>query len=206
VTVSQPTWDPQYRVSVTNHGQVAVRAMQFQSRRDGRTAISGRLKDAQDRPLIAPGATYAFDVPLSTNDRLIADTGPFEGATWPDWDDFLLTAVIWDDALVEGDEQVLAQERTLYKSKLIELRAVRQWLADAAALTMPMNSARRDYEERTRGRGGLVRAAVLDDIGQFGRSHPDADAAAFGEWVVGAARRYAEWETRLLTFTRQSSR
>jgi len=68
VTVSQPTWNPRYRISVTNHAQVAVRAMQFQSLRDGRKDTSFRRKDAHDGPLIAPGGTYTFDMSLDPSD------------------------------------------------------------------------------------------------------------------------------------------
>ena len=183
-----------YHVSVINHGRTPIRALQYRTMRQGEQEGSGRKRDTRDLPLVVPGGTYQFDVPVSAQTADQAALG-----VWRDWDQFEVTSVLWDDGLVEGDEELKISEWRLYAEKRRLMPGVLKWFREAQSLSI--TDARRRLDELLRAdRGNQLRTAMTEDLVAFTRAHAADDTEAFHLWAAQELGPYTEWLSRLNQF------
>ena len=146
--------------------------------------------DARDEPLVLAGKEYAYNFSLSGVDR--------DGVeAWPAVERVVVSAVIWDDGLVEGDRAVADQERTFRPGRAAEVKrvvAVFRW-----AVRDPHGPSLTDLRARIEALPVMdsIRNEALSDLDSYRRAHGDADATALKAWLAETISAYEEWVARL---------
>jgi hypothetical protein len=215
---------PAYHVSVSNYSPRAVMMMQFKAYRGRAISGQGRARGPGKVPLIEPGARYILKLNATPYQGRGAEAGswlPLDRIeiTSVLWSDGLVEgdATVADDerALDAGTAQQLerllallrAAARDLSGQPVAALRervaavpltvtadevaAVRQSLSapvplTAAQVQMAMQAGMRN-----------ARSGVLNDIDEFARDRPGADAAAYARWLEGAIAKFDAWRSRI---------
>jgi len=99
------TENPTYQIRVINRSAQALMAFQYEGYRGDRRLYSGRQKTARHTPLVPPGGQHVFFVPA-----IVAPHDP-SPVTRPDR--VIITSVMWDDGIVEGEAAPAASEEAL---------------------------------------------------------------------------------------------
>jgi hypothetical protein len=203
---------PGYRITLRNLGSKGVSNVHVQSYRGEQKALSA-LKRADDgRPMMQSGATYTFDMNLTS--------GGVDGFTVPgSWtprpiDVIEFDAVRWDDGTYDGNPpfpQVDAQierdsGRRLQLRRIVD--ALRHTLAEPSpagelltalrARIDALPDAEPDQLEAAKQAMRSTKSTISADLERFERgqtAQPSSTTAL--EWLTSMLRRYDTWLTRM---------
>jgi hypothetical protein len=182
---------PAYRLSLTNRSSHSVLAIQYEVTRGGVRVLSGRRKMDRNEALVLPGRGHAFEI-----------------GTWTTVDRVSVTSVLWDDARVEGDPGLLADERMIDIGKAAQIRSVLRLIREAAGREADPSDLRAgvvalptsaDLLRASGTKAGMqqVKDAVLKDLDTFEQSSSQRGAASFVTWLADATASYEEWLARI---------
>ena len=202
---------PGYRITLRNLGSKGVSNVHVQSYRGEEKALSA-LKRADDgRPMMQPGASYTFDMNLTSGG---ADGFTTPGTWTPRAIDVIeFDAVRWDDGTYTGTPP-FPQVDALFErdsGQRLQLRcivdALRRTLQEPGAGPALLASARNRIEALADAEPDQLDAAKLAmrstkavvgaDIARFERGQSTRPAAAVTDWLTSLLRRYEEWLRRL---------
>jgi hypothetical protein len=202
---------PGYRVTLRNLGQKAVSNIHVQSYRGKDKALSA-LKRADDgRPMMQPGATYTFDLNITSGGASELTTP----ATWmPSPIDFIeFDSVRWDDgtydgnplfphvdAVIEGDSGRRLQLQRIIdalRRTLAEPGASLELLASAQSRIDALTDAEPDQLAAAKLAMRSVKAAARADLARFAPAQAKRRDKTVAEWLTAMLRRYEAWLTRL---------
>jgi len=203
---------PGYRVTLRNLGAKGVSNVHVQSYYGQEKALSGLKRTDDGRPLMQPGASYTFDMNLTS--------GGVNGFTTPGtWtprpiDLIEFGSVRWDDgtydgnppfphvdAIIEGDSGRRLQLRRIVdalKRTLEEPTSGLELLASARKRIDALTDAEADQLDAAKLAMRSTKAAVRADIARFERdqsTQPPPSAAI--EWLTSLLKRYEAWLARL---------
>lgn len=203
---------PGYRVTLRNLGSKGASNVHVQSYRGGEKALSA-LKRADDgRPMMQPGASYTFDMSLTSGGA----NGFATPGTWTPRpiDVIEFDSVRWDDgtydgnppfphvdAIVESDSGRRLQLRRIVdalRHTLAEPDSGRELLTSARDRIDALADAEADQLDAAQLAMRSTKAVIRADIERFERSQstqPSSTAAL--AWLTSMLRRYEAWLTRL---------
>jgi hypothetical protein len=203
---------PGYRITLRNLGAKGASNVHVQSYRREEKALSG-LKRADDgRPVMPPGASYTFDMNLTSGNV----NGFITPGTWtPRPIDLIeFDSVRWDDgtydgkpqfpqvdALIEGDSGRRLQLRRIIdalRQTLAEPNSATDLLASVKARIDELADAEADQLEAAQMTMRSTKAAVRADIERFERrqlTQPSSTPPL--EWLTSMLKRYEAWLTRV---------
>ena len=202
---------PGYRITLRNLGSKGVSNVHVQSYRGQEKALSA-LKRADDgRPMMQPGASYTFDMNL-TSGGANGFTAP---GTWtPQPIDLVeFDSVRWDDGTYDGNPPFPGADAIIEgeSGQRLQLRrvinALKRTLAEPSSGLELVRSARANIDALTdaepdqldaakramRGTKGVVRG----DLARFERDTSTAPTSVAREWLTSLLERYEAWLTRL---------
>jgi hypothetical protein len=182
---------PVYRLSLSNRSTHAVLAIQYEVFRGGARVFSGRRKMDRNEALVPPTRGHVFEI------------GP-----WTTVDRVSVTSVLWDDRRVEGDPDLLADERMTDIGKAAQIRSVLHLIREAAGreadpaavragvIALPTTA---DLLRAAATQTGMqqVKDAVLKDLDTFEQSSSQRGATSFVTWLADATASYEEWLARI---------
>jgi hypothetical protein len=183
-----------YRVVITNRSSQPLMWLQFKAYRGNRLAILGRPKGKRNLPLIQPNAEYFFDVTNSTAGLEAADGSE----TWQPLDRIELTAVMWQDGLIEGDAATAADQHRIDLRRAAQLESLLALLRAAPA--RPLTTVRAEIAQgmtsdlETR----RARDAILEELDRFVQSQTTSTAPEFRAWLRRTIPDYEQWLARIV--------
>jgi hypothetical protein len=203
---------PGYRVTLRNLGSKGASNIHVQSYRGDDKALSA-LKRADDgRPMMQPGASYTFDMNLTSG----GVNGFTAAGTWtPRPIDLIeFDSVRWDDgtydgnppfphvdAIIESDSGRRLQLRRIIealKRTLAEPGSGPELLASARDRIDALTDAEADQLDAAKVAMRSTKAVVRADISRFDRNQSTRQSTrAVIEWLTVLLRRYEAWLTRL---------
>lgn len=201
---------PGYRITLRNLGSKAASNVHVQSYRGEEKALSA-LKRADDgRPMMQPGASYTFDLNLTSggvNGFITPGTWTprpidlieFDSVRWADGTYDGIPPFPQADAAIESDAGRRLQLRRIIdalRRTLAESGSGRDLLASASARIEALADAEPDQLDAAKLAMLGTKASVRADIERFGRSQPTPSTGA-REWLTSMLRRYEAWLTRL---------
>ena len=183
-----------YRVVITNRSSQALMWLQFKAYRGNRVAILGRPKGKRNLPLIQPNAEYSFDVTNSTAGLQAADGSE----TWQPLDRIELTAVMWQDGLVEGDGATAAEQHRIDLLVAGQLESLLALLR--AAPTRPLTTVRAGIVQAMGANLETRRArdSILSELDRFLQSQTTSAAPEFRAWLTRTMTEYEQWLARIV--------
>jgi hypothetical protein len=203
---------PGYRITLRNLGSKGASNVHVQSYRGEEKALSG-LKRADDgRPVMPPGASYTFDMNLTSGNV----NGFITPGTWtPRPIDLIeFDSVRWDDgtydgkpqfpqvdAIIEGDSGRRLQLRRIIdalRQTLAEPNSAAELLASVKTRIDELADAEADQLEAAQLAMRSTKAVVRADIERFERRQStQSSSTAALEWLTSVLKRYETWLTRL---------
>jgi hypothetical protein len=180
--------EPLYRFTVINRGRQDVRVIQIRAYNGAREMLSGRRRGDRDVPWMQPGATQMFTYGPG------GKAGPDGTPLWNSWDLVEISAVVWDDGIVEGDPLLLLSERRRNDEEMVQIPRVLQLLKDfrsdaylrAGLAALPPTAG-----------GENIKTAVLNDLDRHRATHNRSDAKAFQGWRNVTENSLRAWLDRL---------
>jgi hypothetical protein len=203
---------PGYRVTLRNLGSKGVSNVHVQSYRGDDKALSALKRAADGRPMMQPGASYTFDLNL-TSGGANEFTTP---ATWaPRSIDLIeFDSVRWDDGTYDGNppfpqiDVIIERDsgRRLQMRRIID--ALRRVLAEPGSGLELLASAKAGIDALTDAEADQLDAAKLAmrgtkaaarmDIARFERDQStQLSTKAVIEWLTSLLGRYEAWLMRL---------
>jgi hypothetical protein len=202
---------PGYRFTLRNLGSKGASNVHVQSYRGGEKALSA-LKRADDgRPMMQPGASYTFDMNLTSG----GPNGFTTPGTWsPRPIDLVeFDSVRWDDgtydgtppfpgvdAAVESDSGRRLQLRRIVDvltRTLAQPRSGPEMLALAKTRIDALVDAEPDQLDAAKQAMQSTKAVVRADIARFERDQSSQPSTSVVEWLTSLLSRYQAWLTRL---------
>jgi hypothetical protein len=175
------------RVSLANHSDHAVLAVDVSAFRENQRVVSDRRRAARNEPLVRAGGAYIFDLQAPL-DRLV------------------VTSVLWDDGHVDGDPGLLADERVLDLGKAAQIRRVLKLLREYRDLSTSQTIAElraglmklpatADVPTPNGAQAGMeiVKEAVLQDLIVFESDQAAPAAGAWRRWLDDTIGAYEDW-------------
>jgi len=202
---------PGYRITLRNLGSKAVSNVHVQSYRGEEKALSALKRTDDGRPMMPPGASYTFDMNLTSGGQ----NGFITPGTWtPRAIDLIeLESVRWDDGTHTGQppfpqvEAVIESEsgqRLQLRRIVDELRRTLagpgtglELLASARTRIDALADAEPDQLDAAKQAMRRTKAVIRADIARFERDYSTRPASAVTEWLTSLLRRYEEWLRRL---------
>jgi len=202
---------PGYRITLRNLGSKAVSNVHVQSYRGEEKALSAMKRTDDGRPMMQPGASYTFDMNLTSGGQ----NGFITPGTWtPRAIDLIeLESVRWDDGTHTGQppfpqvEAVIESEsgqRLQLRRIVDELRRTLagpgtglELLASARTRIDALADAEPDQLDAAKQAMRRTKAVIRADIARFERDYSTRPASAVTEWLTSLLRRYEEWLRRL---------
>jgi hypothetical protein len=203
---------PGYRITLRNLGSKGASNVHVQSYRAGDKALSTLKRSDDGRPMMQPGASYTFDMNLTSG----GPNGIVLPGTWsPRPIDLIeFDSVRWDDgtydgtppfpgadALIESDSGRRLQLRRIVEvltRTLSEPRSSVDTLALARARIDALTDEEPDQLDAAKVAMRNTKAVVRADIARFARdqsSQPSTTAVA--DWLTSLLGRYQGWLARL---------
>jgi hypothetical protein len=202
---------PGYRITLRNLGKKGASNVHVQSYRGGEKALSA-LKRADDgRPMMQPGAVYAFDMNLTSGS---ANEFTTPGTWSPRPIDVIeFDAVRWDDGTYTGTppypqvDAVIESEsgQRLQLRRIVE--ALKRTLAEPGSGLDLLASARVGIDGLADGEPDQLDAAKLAmqqikavanaDLARFERDQSTRSTAGVTAWLTSLLGRYEAWLKRL---------
>jgi len=202
---------PGYRITLRNLGSKAVSNVHVQSYRGEEKALSALKRTDDGRPMMQPGATYTFDMNLTSGGQ----NGFTTPGTWtPRAIDLIeFESVRWDDGTHTGTPPFPQVEAAIERDsgQRLQLRRIvdelrrtlagpgtgLELLASARTRIDALADAEPDQLDVAKLAMRRTKAVILADIARFERDHSTRSASAVTEWLTSLLRRYEEWLSRL---------
>jgi hypothetical protein len=202
---------PGYRITLRNLGSKAVSNVHVQSYRGEEKALSALKRGDDGRPMMQPGASYTFDMNLTSG----GENGFITPGTWtPRAIDLIeCESVRWDDGTHTGQppfpqvEAAIEREsgqRLQLRRIVDELRrtlsgpgAGLELLASVRTRIDALADAEPDQLDAAKLAMRRTKAVIRADIARFERDQSTRPASAVTEWLTSLLRRYEEWLRRL---------
>jgi hypothetical protein len=215
---------PAYHVNISNYSNRPVMMMQFKAYRGKTISGQGRARGTGKVPLIDPGTRYILKLNATPNQGRSSDPGAWlpldrieiTSVLWGD-------GFVEGDATVADDERALDAGTAQQLDRLLALlrevardpsarpaAAVRELVAAVPIVVTPDEAAavRQTLTAQTPLTLGQVqmtmqagmrnaRSGVLNDIDQFIRDLPGADAAAYTRWLDAVIKKFDDWRSRI---------
>jgi hypothetical protein len=196
-----PDRPAEYRVIIVNDSPRAVHALDWEMRRGSEHALSGRRRGERGAPLLPPGGTDTF--------RVIPSAGTPRGATpdapaeWSPFDRLVITAVLWQDGLVEGSSALPTSERQIDADAAAEIgRMLERVRAAAPQSAAHLREVIGGLPPAATIGERLVRDAVGADTARFERQSSALGGGAFDEWLAERLVSYGQWRDRIRAMSR----
>jgi hypothetical protein len=202
---------PGYRFTLRNLGSKGASNVHVQSYRGGDKALSA-LKRADDgRPMMQPGASYTFDMNLTSG----GPNGFTTPGTWsPRPIDLVeFDSVRWDDgtydgtppfpgvdAAIESDSGRRLQLRRIVDvltRTLAQPRSGLEMLALARTRIDALADAEPDQLDAAKLAMRSTKAVIRADVARFERDQSSQPSVSVVEWLTSLLSRYQAWLTRL---------
>jgi hypothetical protein len=203
---------PGYRITLRNLGSRGVSNVHLQSYRGEEKALSTLKRSDDGRPMMQPGASYSFDMNL-TSGGANEFTAPGTWSPRPiDLIDF--DSVRWDDGTYDGkplfpnaDPAIESESgQRLQLRRIID--AIRTTLAGPASGPELLAAAQQgidalidaEPDQLTSAKLAMqgTKAAAIADIERFARDPATAnDTTTVVKWLTAMLKRYEAWLTRL---------
>jgi hypothetical protein len=202
---------PGYRFTLRNLGSKGASNVHVQSYRGGEKALSALRRADDGRPMMQPGASYTFDMNLTSG----GPNGFTTPGTWsPRPIDLVeFDSVRWDDgtydgtppfpgvdAAVESDSGRRLQLRRIVDvltRTLAQPRSGREMLALAKTRIDALVDAEPDQLDAAKQAMQSTKAVVRADIARFERDQSSRPSTSVVEWLTSLLSRYQAWLTRL---------
>jgi hypothetical protein len=203
---------PGYRITLRNLGSKGASNVHVQSYRVGEKALSALKRSDDGRPMMQPGASYTFDMNLTSG----GPNGFAMPGTWsPRPIDLIeFDSVRWDDgtydgappfpgadAAIESDSGRRLQLRRIVEvltRTLSEPRSSVDRLALARARIDALTDEEPDQLNAAKAAMRNTKAVVRADIARFARDQSSQrSATAVVEWLTSLLSRYQAWLARL---------
>jgi hypothetical protein len=203
---------PGYRVTLRNLGPKGASNVHVQSFRGEEKALSGLKRSEDGRPVMPPGASYTFDLNLTSG----SENGYTTPGTWmPRPIDLIeFDSVRWDDGTYDGNPPFPHVDAIIESDsgRRLQLRrivgALREILAAPYSDQQPLASVRARIDQLADAEADQLDAAKLAmqstkavvraDIDRFARSKSTQQSSnAAREWLKSMLRRYEAWLQRL---------
>ena len=202
---------PGYRITLRNLGTKGASNVHVQSYRGGEKALSASKRADDGRPMMQPGAVYAFDMNLTSG-------GANEFTTPGTWsprpiDVIEFDSVRWDDgtytgvplypqvdAVVESESGQRLQLRRIVealKRTLAEPGSGPDLLASARTGIEGLADAEPDQLDAAKLAMRQIKAVVKADIARFERDQSTRSTAGVKAWLTSLLGRYEAWLKRL---------
>jgi hypothetical protein len=182
-----------YRVVMANRSRVPLMWIHFTGLRAGKELTGGR-KGKRNVPLVAPGEEYVFEIAIGGLGRASGDTPE----AWQPIDRVVITSLIWEDGLVEGDPVAAKRQATAETNRQAQIGRFVALLRAAPGqplATLRAGVARSmgfDLETRE------ARDGVLADLDAFERTSRSRDGRDFETWLAGTAAEHEQWLARIV--------
>jgi len=215
---------PAYYISVGNLSNRSVMMMQFRAYRGNTISMSGRPRAVGKLPLIEPGTRYLLRLPATPNQGRGPENAPWltidrveiTSVLWSD-------GFVDGDAVVADDERALDAGTVQQLDRLVALlrdvardpsgrqvAALREVVAAIPITVTPEEAAavRASLGQQSKLTAAQVhmamqagmrnaRSGVLNDIDQFIRDMPGAEAAAYARWLDAVIVKFDAWRARI---------
>jgi hypothetical protein len=183
-----------YRVVVTNRSATPLMWLEFKAYRGDRLAIIGRPRGKRNLALVLPNAEYSFEVTASTGAPVSGEMSE----PWQPLDRIVVTSLMWQDGLLEGDPAPAEQQRRVDANHAAQIRSLLELLRGARDLPLATLRVRMaqtmtfDIETRR------ARDSMLEDVEAFKRTQRSRDAQDFGTWLTSTIAEYEQWLARIV--------
>jgi hypothetical protein len=202
---------PGYRITLRNLGSKGASNVHLQSYRGEEKALSALKRSDNGRPMMQPGASYTFDMNLTSG----GENGFTAPGTWrPRPIDVIeFDSVRWDDgtytgtppfphvdAVIEGESGQRLQLRRIIdelRRTLAGPSAGPGLLAAARNRIDALTDAEPDQLDAAKRAMRSTKAVVRADIARFERDQATRSGSAVTEWLTSLLRRYEAWLARL---------
>jgi len=124
---------PAYRVTVVNLSPRALMAFNYEMYRGDEKIAGGRRKMDRNEILAPSQGEHVFELPAAG--RAAADRD--DARAWPAMDQFVVTSVLWDDGMVEGDPELGISERALAAGRALQIARILDLLRKTADPARP---------------------------------------------------------------------
>jgi hypothetical protein len=203
---------PGYRITLRNLSTKGASNAHVQSYRGEEKALSALRRDDTGRPVMMPGATYTFDLNLTSG---AADTVTAPGTWSPRPLDVVeIDAVRWDDGsydgappypqvdpVIEGDAGLRVQLQRIVEALRETLKTPGSGNDRLAALRSRIDALPGAEPDQLAGAQRAMRAtkaAALADIGRFESDGSAVDgSSAVTDWLAYTLKRYEAWLKRV---------
>ena len=202
---------PGYRITLRNLGAKAVSNVHVQSYRGAEKALSALKRTDDGRPMMQPGASYTFDMNLTSGGQ----NGFTTPGTWtPRAIDVIeFESVRWDDGTHTGQPPFPQIEESIERDsgQRLQLRRIvdelrgtlagpgagLELLAAARTRIDALADAEPDQLDAAKLAMRRTKAVIRADIARFERDHSTDPASDVSEWLASLLKRYEEWLGRL---------
>jgi hypothetical protein len=202
---------PGYRITLRNLGSKGASNVHVQSYRGDEKALSALKRSDDGRPMMQPGASYTFDMNLTSG----GPNGFTTPGTWsPRPIDLIeFDSVRWDDgtydgtppyphvdAAIESESGQRFQLRRIVdalKQTLAQPGSSQELLASARTRIDALTDAEPDQLDAAKAAMRGLKAVVLADIRRFERDQSTRPARAVVDWLTSLLGRYEAWLRRL---------
>jgi hypothetical protein len=181
---------PGYRIVIANDAPQSVTALRLAAYRGEQMVISALRRGDRNHPLVAAKSDYTYEL-MTSNTR----TDGADAAGWATIDRLAITAVLWEDGLVEGEAWPIEQDRRIHATRHKQLATVLQTIAEARSPS-DLRAALQRFIEDSDTTSRQLAETVLEDLNTFDRS-ATSGTPAYRQWLESKAAEYREWLVRI---------
>lgn len=181
-----------YRVTITNRSPFPLMWFRFEAYRSDGSPISGRPRGKRNFPLVMPNDEHTFELPVGSVSRSAGD----DPDAWQPLDRIEVTSLMWQDGVVEGDQETARQQYAFEQRRSEHIRAVLTILRGLRSFT-----AVRDALSRTRPYDvelQQVRDGFIEELNRFAHRRLSSDGLDFESWRARTATEQEQWLARIV--------
>ena len=183
-----------YRVVLKNNADLSLVWVSFKGYRGDREVLSGGLRGKRNLPRIAAHSEYSMELGISAN-----GAGNPEGPeSWQGLDRIGVSALMWQDGLVEGDASTVERQRRLDNNRDQQLGALLTLLRGARDL--PLAALKGEVAPAVGGDADLkaVREDIVGDLEAFERTERSRSGQDFSTWLDRTIAELRQWQARIV--------
>jgi hypothetical protein len=181
-----------YRVTVTNHALVPLMWFRFEAHRSEGPPTSALPRDKRDRPLVMPNEEYTFELAMGSVSHSYGDAA----APWQPLDRIEVTALMWQDGVVEGDMETARRTHAFDTQRSQHLRALLRILRGSSSIAVLRASISRtqpsDLEMRQ------VRNDLIEQLDRFAGQNVSFNNLEFQTWLSQTVTDQEQWLARIV--------
>jgi hypothetical protein len=181
-----------YRVTITNRAPFPLMWFRFEAHRGEGSPISGLPRGKRDFPLVMPNAEHTFELSSGTMGRSSGD----DPAAWQPVDRLELTALMWQDGTVAGDQGTAAQHGAFARQRSDDIGAVLKILRGSrsiAAVREGVSRLQSSDVELQQMRNGLI-----EQLNRFAQHQLSSEGLDFNTWRSRTIADLERWLSRIV--------